>query len=49
MAKMNWPPEKTFKYTFNEELEMNIALEDNTEKDLNEINKLKKANADREI
>ncbi len=49
MAKMNWPPEKTFKYKFNDELEMDIPLEENTEKDMNIINKLKKENKDREI
>lgn len=27
MSKMNWPPENTIKYTFNEELTFEIPLE----------------------
>ena len=32
MANMNWPPEKTFKYEFrtNQELDLKIPLEDNS-------------------
>ena len=29
MARLNWPPENTFRYEFNENLEMEIAAFDN--------------------
>lgn len=29
MSNLNWPPEKTFKYEFNEQLDLEIPLKEN--------------------
>lgn len=29
MAKLNWPPENTFKYEFNEQLDLEIQMKEN--------------------
>lgn len=38
MAKLNWPPENTFKYEFNENLEMVIPAIDNDRSEKGKIN-----------
>ena len=34
MAKLEWPPEKTFKYVFSKELEMEITAFDTPRKEI---------------
>ncbi len=39
MASLNWPPENTFRYEFNENLEMEIQAFDNDKKVKSKVNK----------